>query len=94
MLAQPNPARRFYLKTDWSKDGMGAVLLQADDSEEARAAEEREVQGGKCELDRTPDGLRLLPIAFIPRRTKTAFEKSSHSYVGEAATIRWAVGQF
>ena len=73
---------------------MGAVLLQADDSEEARAAEEREVQGGKCEFDRTPDGLHLRQITFISRRTKTALEKSLHSYVGEAATIRWAVGQF
>ena len=30
MLVRPNPARRFYLKTDWSKDVIGAVLLQAD----------------------------------------------------------------
>eukprot|EP00957_Ditylum_brightwellii_P168914 12856962-Ditylum_brightwellii.AAC.1 len=24
MLARPDPTRRFYLKTDWSKNGMGA----------------------------------------------------------------------
>ena len=30
----PEPSRRFYIKTNWSKDGMGAVLLQAYVSEE------------------------------------------------------------
>ena len=29
-LSRPDPSRRFYIKTDWSKDGMGVVLLQAD----------------------------------------------------------------
>ena len=94
VLARPNPNRRFYLKTDWSKEGMGAVLLQADDSDEARAAEKAEKDGGRCEFDRTIEGLRLRPIAFISRRTQTAIEKSAHSYVGEAGTIRWAVGKF
>ena len=32
----PEPSRIFYTKIDWSKDGMGAVLLQADVSAEAR----------------------------------------------------------
>ena len=73
---------------------MGAVLLQADDLAEARAAEAQEAKGGKCEFDRKPGGIRLRPIAFISRRTQTALENSSHSYVGEAATIRWAVGRF
>ena len=95
VLARPDTKRRFYLKTDWSKDGMGpAVLLQADDSEGAREAEASEADGGKCLFDRTIEGLRLRPIAFISRRTQTAVEKSSHSYVGEAATIRWAVVNF
>lgn len=95
VLARPDPRRRFYLKTDWSKDGMGAVLLQADDSEEARAAEEREKHGGRCEFDCSASGLCLRPIAFISRKTQTGLlERSSHSYVGEVATIRWAMGKF
>eukprot|EP00957_Ditylum_brightwellii_P001811 139232-Ditylum_brightwellii.AAC.1 len=78
MLARPDPARRFYLKTDWSKEGMGAVLLQADDSAEARAAEEEEKKGGKCEFDKTLGGLRLRPVAFISSKTQTGLEKSAH----------------
>ena len=31
-----NSSRRFYINIDWSKDLIGAVLLQVDVSEEAR----------------------------------------------------------
>ena len=39
VLARPDPKHHFYLKTDWSCEGMGAVLLQAKDTSEARAWE-------------------------------------------------------
>ena len=39
MLERPYPYRIFYIKTDWSKNGMGAVIIQADKSVEARKAE-------------------------------------------------------
>ena len=38
-LARPDPSRRFYIKIYWSKDGMGAVILKSDVSEEARKPE-------------------------------------------------------
>ena len=34
-LARPDSSRRLYIKIDWSKDTMGDVLLQEDDSAEA-----------------------------------------------------------
>ena len=46
-LARPYPSRRFYIKTGWSKDGMGAVLLQKDVSEEAKIIGTRK---GRCKL--------------------------------------------
>ena len=39
MLTRPYPPQRFYIKTDWSKDGIGSVLLQAYDSGESRKLE-------------------------------------------------------
>ena len=87
VLARPDPKRRFYLKTDWSCEGMGAVLLQAEDTPEARAHEQREIDGERCAFDQAIGGLRLRPIAFISQRTKEGMEKSMHSYVGEAATL-------
>ena len=35
-LKRPDLSRRFYINTDWYKDGMGAVIIQEDDSVEAR----------------------------------------------------------
>ena len=46
VLKRPVPSQQFYLKTDWSTDAQGAVLLQAGHSEEEEAALMREVEGG------------------------------------------------
>ena len=48
-LARPDPYRRLYIKTDWSKDVMEAVLLQEDVSAEAIKLEAQDKGGGKCE---------------------------------------------
>ena len=52
VLKRPNSNRRFYLKTDWSSNAMGAVLLQADLTEEAEESMWREIQGEKCQFDK------------------------------------------
>ena len=49
-LARPDPTRMFYIKTYFSKDIMGAVLLQSDVSEEVINSEAQEKDGGKCEF--------------------------------------------
>ena len=93
-LARPDYDRRFYLKTDWSKHAMAAVLLQADPTdEEALNHETKEKQGGPCVFDSKKTSLRLLPLAYISRRT-TAAEQSYHSYIGEASTGVWAIRKF
>ena len=45
-LSRPDPSIRLYINTDWSKDGMGAVLLQSYVSTEARNLEAKEKDGG------------------------------------------------
>ena len=61
-LEKPEPSRRLYIKTDWYKDGMGAVLLQEDVSEEARKLEAQEKDDGNCEFDKYLEGMHLQPI--------------------------------
>ena len=56
--------RRFYIKTDWPKDGMGGFLLQVDKSVEARNSESQENSGGRCEFDKSLEVLHLCPIYF------------------------------
>jgi hypothetical protein len=92
-LARPDPHRRFYLKTDWSCEAMGAVLCQAPDDENSKMLESKENEGEACafEKHRNPKkSPRLLPIKFLSRSTTLA-EKSFHSYVGEASVGRWAM---
>jgi hypothetical protein len=101
VLQRPDFDRRLYLKTDWSKDGVGVALLQAEDTPEARAAEDREADGGPCEFERSVSGLRLRPIAFFSRKTTSKSEQSLHCFVGEAAAVlfgvrkcrKWLVGK-
>jgi hypothetical protein len=61
MMKCPDPNRRYYLKTDWSAEAQGAVLLQAGCSKEEEDTMMREVAGGNCEFDKTVGGLRILP---------------------------------
>ena len=67
---------------------MGAVLLQEEDFEDERSAEAEENDREKCLFDKTIGDLRLRPVAFVSHKEKT------HSYVGEAGIIRWAVENF
>ena len=79
MLAIPDPYRIFYIKADWSKDGMGAVLMQSDDSVQAIKAEVQEKSGVNCGFDKSLEGMCLRPIYFILRSTASPLEKSRHS---------------
>jgi hypothetical protein len=67
-------------------------LLQAGCSKEEEGAMMREVKGGKCEFDKTVNGLRLRPISFISMRRQATL--SRHSFVGKASTGRWATLKF
>ena len=64
-LEIPDPSKRFYIKTDRSTYGMGAVILQSDVSEEARNSEAQEKDNGKCAFDKFMEVMHLQPIFFI-----------------------------
>ena len=46
-LTRPDPSQRFYIRTNWSKDGIGAVLLQVDVSVVGKKLEAQEKVSGK-----------------------------------------------
>ena len=91
-LARPDPSKPFFLKTDWSRVGMGYILMQPDDSPAAAAATAA-LDKGKYDLfDVRRDGARLRPVAFGARKCDER-ESHFHSIVGEAAAGRYAIGK-
>jgi hypothetical protein len=93
VLLRPNYERRFYVKTDWSRLAMGAVLLQADpDDQRAALIKQIEREGGPCCFELQKKGVRLRLILFLSRAC-TGRESSFHLYIGEASVARWAFGK-
>jgi hypothetical protein len=72
LLARADSTNCFYLKTDWSKDIMGTILLQAEDSDVNATTVLSEEAGGPCLFGRAKSGLRLRPIMFFSRRCQGA----------------------
>jgi hypothetical protein len=72
------------------------MLAQPRDNPKAINAMDREVKGGKCELDLTSSNTtkRLQPIAFISKRVTTHSKKALHLFMGEAGTGVWAMDKF
>ena len=94
-LARPDYTRRFYLKTDWCRLGMAAVLLQANPTDKAATEHERQETHEKqpCKFDKHMHQLRLRPIAFASRKCSEQ-EGNLHSFTGEAATGVWAIEKY
>ena len=79
-LAGPYPSRIFYMNPNWSKDIMGAVLLKAYDSVEARKTEAQEIV--KYKFYKSLEVIHLWKIYFISRSMVSPLEYSRHSFVG------------
>jgi hypothetical protein len=96
LLARPSDEKRFYLRTDWSCKGRGAMLGQPNGHPDAIDAMNREIAGGKCEFDTTLNDApgRLRPISFISKRVTTKSERALHSFMGEAGTGVWAMEKY
>ena len=92
-LARPDPSRRFYIKTYWSKDVMGAVILKSDVSEEARKPEAQEKEVRKYEFLKSLEVMRLQPLYFISGSTLLPLTKSRQNFVVETSAVRWDIGK-
>jgi len=91
LLARYDSSKPCFLKTDWSALAFGYILIQPNDSPECATALLHLQHTGECEFDLTLKGACLHPIRFGSRGC-TNQEKHYHSFVGEAAIGRWAIG--
>ena len=71
---------------------MGWILMQPSDDIESAAATELLKKTGECKFDLSKHGARLKPIAFGSRSCGDN-ETNFHSFTGEGACGRWAIGQ-
>ena len=92
VLARFDSTKPTFLKTDWSSEGMGWILMQPADDEKSKQATEKLIKEGVCLFDLSKSGARLKPIAFGSRSCNVN-EKHFHSFTGEASCGRWAIGQ-
>ena len=92
VLAQFDPLKLIVLKTDWSSEGMGWILMQPVDDEKSTRAATTLKETGKCLFDLTKNGARLKPVAFGLQGCNTN-EVNFHSFTGEGAYGRWAIIQ-
>jgi hypothetical protein len=91
-LARYDDSKPCFLKTDWSANGMGFILMQPADTEACVKALAILEAGGPNTFDELMSGARLRPVRFGSRRC-TERERHFHSFVGEGACGRWAIGQ-
>ena len=67
VLARYDPAKPTFLKTDWSAEGMGWIMMQPADDDESVAATKIVLETGECIFDLTKNGARLRPTGFGSR---------------------------
>ena len=65
VLARFDPLKSASLKTDWSSEGMGLILVQPADDEESTRAATTLKETGTFLFDLTQNGTRLKPVAFV-----------------------------
>ena len=92
VLARFDSSKPTFLKTDWSGEGMGWILMQPADDEESHRATAHLLETGECVFDLSKNGTRLRPVAFGSRACSD-MERLYHSFVGEVACGRWAISQ-
>jgi len=92
VLAWFDPDKPTFLKTDWSAEGMGWILMQpADDAESLKAAVLLK-ETDKYLFDLSMASARLKP-KFFGSRSCNAIEGKYHLFTGEGACGQWAIGQ-
>ena len=90
VLARFDPSKMIFLKTDWSSEGMGWILMQPTDNDDLVAAAIHLLKTGVCLFDLSLGSVRLKPVVFGSRGCNDN-EKKFHSFIGEGAYGRWAI---
>ena len=94
VLARFDPNKPTILKTDWSSKGKSWILMKPSDDEISVKATETFCTTGelKFTFDSEMNGPWLWPVWYGSRACLEC-ERWFHSFIGEVAAGRWAIGQ-
>ena len=92
VLARFDPSKLTFLKTNWSAEYMGYILMQPTTDDASTKAAILLQTGGPGLFDTNKSGARLQHIAF-GSRCCTGLEKQYHSFVRKIACSRWSISQ-
>ena len=67
VLARYDPSKTTFLKSDWSAEGIGYILMQPANDKASVEATGLLLKTGECLFDTTKSGARLQPILFGSR---------------------------
>lgn len=91
-LARFDDIKLIFLKTNWSANGFGYILIQLDDSIASIEATIELIKSGMCLFNKTGSTARLRPIRCRSRQYHES-ERHLHSFVSKAAAGCWAIAQ-
>ena len=90
LLLRCDSSKPVFLKTDWSANGMGYILMQPDNCSKSIRVLAILEETGDCIVELSLEGPRLHPVLF-GSRSNLPFEKDYHSFVEEIACGRWSI---
>ena len=92
VLARYNPDKPTFLKTDWSAEVMGFILMQPADDEVSTKSMAHLLKSGEFLFDVIKSGARLKAV-LLGSRSCNGQERLYHSFVGEDACSRWEISK-
>ena len=92
VLDRYDPDKPTFLKTDWSAEGMGFILMHPADDEVYTKSTAQLLKTEECLFNTTKSGAQLQAVIF-GSRSCTHQERLYHSFVGETACGRWEISK-
>ena len=90
VLVRYDSDKPVFLKTDWSAEGMGYILMQPDDSVPSKDATIKILERGVCDFNLTLKSSCIRPVCFNSRSNRD-YEEHYNSFVGETTCGCWTI---
>ena len=90
LLLRYDSSKLVFLKTGWSANGIGHILMQPDNCSESLLSLKFLEDSGDCSFELSLEEPHLHPVLF-GSRSNLPYETSYHSFVGDITCDRWSI---